>query len=1002
MRAVKVDNPAIAIATTTQGRAADPGTSAWVSASAGSGKTKVLTDRVLNLLLTGTPPGKILCVTFTKAAAAEMANRIQERLGRWATANAEALEEDVQALMGARFELHHLNTARRLFADVLDAPQSLRIETLHAFCQSVLRRFPLEAGLSPHFDLMAEQDALSLLVEQEETVLTRGGSPHLSRALAFVTARQHERRFSELLSRIVSQRGAFQTMLSRYGGHDGVQSAFAERLGIPKDSSTDQILALACAPAEVPETDLKHAAGILSASDKVSDQDRGALIAGWLSEPAGRPDRFNAYMSAFLTQKGEPRKTLCTKAITDNHPDVAATLSAEQQRLLHVQDRIRAATVLQASTALAVIAEALLNGYAAAKARLGQLDYDDLISRTGGLLNRSDMAAWVLFKLDGGIDHVLVDETQDTNQRQWDILNAVTAEFFAGAGRERPADALDRTMFAVGDSKQSIYRFQGADPGAFYRMQGFHQRRIEDADASWRLESLAVSFRSAPAVLQAVDAVFGDGQPARVGVAGPGEDITHMAARKDAPGRVELWPLVPAQDAPVLDPWRPPVEDNAEPSARDKLAGLVAHQIATMVDEGDARAGDIMVLVRRRSGFVEELLRQLKRRNVAVAGADRLHLVEHIAVMDLMALGDVLLLPDDDLSLACVLKSPLIGLTEEELFELAHNRSGTLWQALAAHAGGSNSFGTTFSFLEKLAARVDFDSPYDLFAHVLACGGLKKFQSRLGIDVQDPLQAFLSEALRFEQDHPPSLQGFLQWLRAADVEIKRELDQSGNNAVRIMTVHGAKGLQAPVVILPDTTSVPQAPGGMYKDDDHDLLFWAPSVTDLDPVTRDLREALKAEEAAEQNRLLICGHDPRRRPTDSVRLGTAPQLTGRLLVRPRCSRPGRCGSAHRFDASGDCHRDQGGPHAGLGGPARPARPHQTCAVRPADGPAALSSVGAPWTLSPEPPRPLVPSETPDDTPGLPPFGESGPDPYARGRLIHRLLEHLPSVPQGSAR
>ena len=988
------DNPAISIASAAQGRAADPASSAWVSASAGSGKTKVLTDRVLNLLLAGVPPGRILCVTFTKAAAAEMANRIQERLARWTAMNTVNLEADLRELTGPRFEADLVPMARRLFADVLDAPQSLRIETLHAFCQSVLRRFPLEAGISPSFELLDDEGTQSLLWEQEEAVLTRTDTSDLTRALSFITARQHELRFSELLSQIVAHRGAFQSMLTRHGGLTGLRNALATELQIDPESTAEGIIWQACQDEALDRLGLGEAVTALNASSKSSDQDRAKSIADWLAQATERENLFHSYCGIFLTQKGEPRKTLATKEVSVAGPGVPEILETEQRRLLAVLDQIRAATVLEASWALACVAQSIDTGYGEAKARLGRLDYNDLIRGTGHLLNHAQMAAWVLFKLDGGIDHVLVDETQDTNQSQWDILNALTAEFYAGMGRERPDDAIDRTLFAVGDAKQSIYRFQGADPRAFHKMQDYHSEKVTAANAAWRHERLAVSFRSAPAVLQAVDAVFAEEQSARAGVAAQGEEIIHMAARKDAPGRVEVWPLVPAPDTPAPEPWKPPVDQQTTTSARDKLAALVAKQISTMIEGGEARAGDVMVLVRRRSGFVDELLRQLKLQHVPVAGADRLRLVDHIAVMDMLALGDILLLPDDDLSLACVLKSPLIGLTEEQLFELAHGREGRLWAALAEHTGSSNVFGRAHGYLVDLAARVDFDSPYALFAHVLATGGLSKFQARLGADVQDPLDALLSEALRFEQDHPASLQGFLQWLRTANVEIKRELDQTGANAVRIMTVHGAKGLQAPIVILPDTTSVPPAPSGLYQDAEKDLLFWAPKVEDLDPVTRKLREDLKRAEAEEQHRLLyvamtraedrliICGWSPSRRLPDDCWYTLMSEGVQNVATQSG-DLPSEVADVTQSDQMLLLSDQTTAP--------MPHSEHLHLALP--DLPEHLTGPPLP---EPDPPRPLSPSETVDDSPGLPPFSETVSDPFARGRFIHKLLEHLPDV------
>ena len=374
-----------------------------------------------------------------------------------------------------------------------------------------------------------------------------------------------------------------------------------------------------------------------------------------------------------------------------------------------------------------------------------------------------------------------------------------------------------------------------------------------------------VSFRSVPAVLNAVNAVFAEGS-ARMGVATKGEDIMHIAARTLNGGLVEIWPLVEPQATDAAESWKPPVERRKGDSPQARLAALMAARIRRMVDDKEMlesqnrpiRPGDIMVLVRRRTGFVEEFVRQLKKMDIAVAGVDRMVLTDQMAIMDLVALGHFLLLPDDDLTLATVLKSPLIGLTEEELFILAYNRGEKrLWDVLSVHAGTASTFGAAQNILADLLAKTDYLTPAELYGHILvACDGRRKLLARLGIDADDPIDEFMNLALAYQRSHPPTLQGFLHWLAAGDTEIKRDLEQSGGNAVRVITVHGAKGLQAPIVFMPDTAQAPTMRSSLlWTDDATPLLLWAAKADELDPITTDVRETAKAAQDREYHRLM---------------------------------------------------------------------------------------------------------------------------------------------------
>ncbi|MFQ6016914.1 MAG: double-strand break repair helicase AddA [Kiloniellaceae bacterium] len=1006
-----------------QRRAADPAASVWVAASAGTGKTKVLTDRVLSLMLHGTAPARILCLTFTKAAAAEMANRLAQRLGRWATMAEDDLTIELTGLLGDPPEDSHLVRARQLFARVLDAPGGMKIQTIHAFCQSLLGRFPLEADIAPHFQVLDDRSAQEMLGHAREEVLAvarddaddDSPSAPLAAALAEVTVYAQEQSFTELMAELIKERARLKRLLGRHGGIEGVTAAVFRVLGVAEDETLERVLAEACADQAVDLMGLRLAAEAMADGNK-TDRDHGARIAAWLAEPGERAAGFQGYLGAFFTDKGEgdPFKTLVHKDSLAAAPGIDAVLAGEAMRLGAVRAKLRSITVARATAALLRLGDAILQAYERHKRARALLDYDDLILNARDLLQRPGVAAWVLFKLDGGLDHVLIDEAQDTNPEQWQVIDALTAEFFAGEGaREGP-----RTVFAVGDAKQSIFSFQRADPMAFAAMRAHFAERARTAGQDWQTIDLGVSFRSGAAVLKAVDAVFGQ-DPARDGVLFEEAALGHQPVRIGQAGVVELWPpAAPAEDDGTR-PWKPPLERRGAAPARARLARLIAHRIWrwTTAKQGAAdpdsllesknrrlRPGDILVLVRRRNEFVEELVRELKRLDVPVAGVDRMVLREQLAVMDLVALGRVLLLPGDDLMLAVVLKGPLVGLTEEQLFTLAHKRSGSLWNSLAAQAARDPAFRAAREHLTALLARADFVPPYELYAEILnrdwgGGRGRERLLARLGPDAGDPIEEFLSLALAYEREHVPSLEGFLHWLEAGAQEVKRDMEH-GHDAVRVITVHGAKGLQAPVVILPDTMQVPRARNGLFwLERDGGLALWPLRKTydgdaalqaraaDRAAQLREYRRLLYVAMSRAEDRLYVCGWN--------MKTAAPADCWYKLVERALAG----VAEARHFDFTAGVEGGWAGPgwRLHVAQSAEPDSVRETAPRGPSKArrPAWAREAPAP---EPAPPRPLAPSRPSEDEPAV--RSPRGPDEggrFRRGRLIHRLLQSLPDLP-----
>jgi len=990
-----------------QQRAADPNASVWVAASAGAGKTKVLVDRVLRLMLSGTRPERILCLTFTRAAAAEMANRVNAVLGGWAAGDDPALARAVADLTGAEPDDEILTIARRLFADVLDAPGGMRIMTIHAFCESLLGRFPLEAGVAPHFQVMDERTAAETMHAARDDLLERaqrGGDPILADALATVTGWAGEDEFVTLMALIARDRGRLATLLS--GDSAQLRERVMRRLGVVPGETVEAVVATACDEASFDAEGLRAAAGALARGSD-TDQKRGASIAGWLADPGKRASSFDDYAALFLTRENQPRKTLMTKPVAEEFPGALEIMAREAARLIDVTARRKALAVAHASGALLALAGGLLETYEAHKTAHALLDYDDLILKGRALVEAEGGASWALYKLDGGLDHILIDEAQDTNPDQWAVVRAIAEEFFAGAGAgERP-----RTVFAVGDAKQSIFSFQRAAPEEFRRMSAYFAERVAQSGGAWESVGLDVSFRSAEPVLAAVDAVFAR-EDAHDGL--DEETITHTAHRAGQAGQVEVWPPVLPDDRDDIDPWAPPsVQMEGDPPAH-RLARVIAARIKNWIADGErlesrdraVRAGDIMVLVRRRTALVDELVSALKNLDVPVAGVDRMVLGDQLAIMDLVALGQFLLLPEDDLTLACVLKGPLIGLDEEALFDLAYGRAEdrSLWRELRHRAPRDDRYADAVELLSALMARADYVPPYEFYADILGPRrGREHIVARLGMEANDPLDEFLALALSFERTHPSSLQGFLQWFVEGRSEIKRDLEHAARDEVRVMTVHGAKGLQAPVVILADTMQTPRRGETrlLWSEDEggpDPLALWTPRRAVEEPVSAALREAAERENDREYRRLLyvamtraedrlyVCGYGTRNKtPEDCwynlvVRglSGIAEEVTFDLAA-PGIA--GWSGAGLRMENAQRSEPDNARVEAARATEAPPPLPSWARAPAPAE---------------PEPPRPLTPSRPADDAPPVdPPHGDREAA-IRRGNLVHRLLQALPEI------
>ncbi|QIE40993.1 double-strand break repair helicase AddA [Rhodobacteraceae bacterium SC52] len=975
-------------ATRRQIDAANPDRSTWLGANAGSGKTRVLTDRVARLLLSGTPPQNILCLTYTKAAASEMQNRLFRRLGEWAMKPDAELRDALTELgLAGTLDDHALNGARRLFAQAIETPGGLKIQTIHAFCAALLRQFPLEAGVSPSFTELDERSA-AVLAQDVLEEMSDGQQGALLDGLAhYLTG---DDKLSGLLSEMLKARAAFatpRTLPDLLTAH-GLPSDFCPDTllaDVFDGSETDMFTTMLPILRAKGGNDGKAAEKIAPLLDNLDSLAGLAVLEGVLL--SGKDTKAGSYVAKIGSFPTKPTRTKLGEALTE-------ALDALMERVEAARDRRLALASAHRSAALHAFAAVFLPAIEAQKTARGLLDFDDLILRTRELLSQRAAADWVLYKLDGRIDHILVDEAQDTSPEQWDVIRLLAQELTSGAGAR---DGVNRTIFVVGDKKQSIYSFQGADPAAFDRLRGHFETALAQSGEQLQDTTLTHSFRSSAAVLDVVDQTFAAPEHG----AAVGGTPVHVAFKDTLPGRVDLWNWVEKEDDTGDEvEWFAPV-DRISPRAPDAvLATKIAAELRRLIDAGETvpdgkgnrvplHEGHVLILVRRRGPLFRAIIRACKAHGLDIAGADRLKLTRDMAVRDLMALLSYLALPEDDLSLACALRSPLLGWSEDALYRLAQPRPGYLWQALRATAPDSDAY----QMLMDLGQRADFLRPFDLLERVLIRHrGREKLVARLGPDCEEAIDALLGEALNYERANIPSLTGFLEWMRGDSVEVKRQAESAGRR-LRVMTVHGAKGLEAPLVILPECgkRNAPTPPG-ILLDTDRGVPFWTPTTPNMPEALAPLRADSVARQEEERLRLLYVAMT-RAESWLWICASGDPDKTGTSWHAMAEAGLSALGARHIDTPTGPGLRYEHGNWAGL--------PEQAEDER-TPAPVTLPE----WVVNPSRPRPPIEQTTITASglggaKALP--GDSGVSEEAaklRGTRLHLLLERLPDLPEAS--
>lgn len=972
-------------------RASDPRDLIWLSASAGTGKTHVLTARVLRLLLSGVQPETILCLTFTKAGAAEMADRIHARLAAWVRMEDTKLRKELFAL-GERHDERATAFARTLFAKVLDAPGGgLRIQTIHAFSQTLLAGFPAEAGLSPGFRPLEgrEQAALSrrtladLLVTAETS-----GDLGLIDDMQALSLRLGEEKAEAYLQRCARDSEAMETL----GSREGIKARVRTALDLPLGDVEETILARCCDDA-FDIAGLRAIAAANTAWGKDSGLKRADIIARWLAaDPAGRAVAIAELHLVWAKADGEPRSFSKGQAPqTGDYADLAMRLHKCCAELIALRIRAALADLIAAGLRAG---QAYALAYSEAKRSAGLVDFDDLIRMAVRLLDSEGMGDWVRYKLDQATDHILVDEAQDTNARQWSIVAALAGEFFAGEGAK---GNRHRTIFTVGDFKQAIFSFQGTDPAAFEAARRIFSSRAADVGRDVVRLSLDRSFRSAPPVLELVDRLIEELGPAALG--SQERVMRHVSARSSLPGHVILWkPLSLLADDGADDQG----EEGWIDDATRAFAARLAKQVRQWIDERLWVAGkgrplrpeDILILVRKRGDLASLIVARLHAEGVPVAGVDRLRLNAPLAVRDLLAAMRFAAQPEDDLTLASLLVSPLFGWSQEQLYAVGFKRSGSLWRAVRERAGEAE----TAAGLADLLNRADFTTPHGFIEHILSgpLQGRARLLARLGEEARDPIEELVNAAIGFSREATPSLQRFLDWFDRGEVEITRD-PSAPMDAVRVMTVHGSKGLQAPFVILADATTDPAASRAGTLDwgleqDSPKLPIFRPRKAELGGSLADALSITEARETEEhwrllyvaltraEERLVVGGAlGPRARGTPPD--GSWYQAVERAMA--------GLGAEFEDDALWGAARHYRGGSASAGATARKQR-----APLPIISEPSWLRQAAPAEA--RPPRPLAPSAIGLDRVADPPPGPAMIEAARRGRLLHALFERLPGI------
>jgi ATP-dependent helicase/nuclease subunit A len=818
--------------------ASDPSFSIWLSASAGTGKTKVLTDRVLRLLIKKVDPSKILCLTFTNAAANEMKERLYSRISKWALLSTKDLKLQLEELTGYPPRSEEITRAQNLLSQYLQTSDSLNIYTIHSFCQKILKQFPIEAGISPGFKIMDEisrQKNLSLIKQALIMDLS------LEKLNTLVLGQMHETKFDELITEILSQKIKFKYLFAKYSSSADYEKYLRKALQVADTDILDYLMQTQKLLARYQQ--------------KIIIADFALLISRYITAQTQDQieEQFRSLKSAFLTKDDQKKKKLISKKLQNENSYQAELLSAVQDIIFQIQDHIKTFSLLSSSLTLYELAKAVIEKYETYKLIGGFLDYDDLIYYSHNLLSKSEHKDWILYKLDGGIEHILVDEAQDTSIYQWSLILVLLSDFISGESSAQK----QRSIFVVGDEKQSIYSFQGAEYQQFNNIKTEILAQLSNAKKDYRVVNLTTSYRSSSIILEAVEQIFKQIRK-QDSMLFEADNFALNCYLQDFGGSLELWRAHKNQDKPEIF-WPILLSDNLV-DGQKKLAQDIAKYIKATIDskkvlfstKNVVAPEDFMILLRQRNDFASQLVIELKNLQLPVSGLDRINLFEDLSVQDLLSAAKFALLPQDELNLACLLKSALINISEACLYELCYQRPDNLY-ARVRNDPKYQDILEKLDFIRSLASSGLISDFFYTLAYL--DNNLANFLSRNGQESLDSINELIALSLRFEEEISGSMQEFLLWCSALAIEINR--DTGGGGVIKIMTMHASKGLQSPIVILPDTTSLPKLSNKFLWDEQH-CPFFAFSAILHNIFYNNLKEDERQKQYKEYLRLLYVG------------------------------------------------------------------------------------------------------------------------------------------------
>ncbi len=804
-----------------QKQASDPYKSVWVSASAGTGKTKIFTDRVLRLLISGAQFSEILCITYTKVASSEMQLRIMKRLEYFANISTEKLKNELSLLVDHEVTNEEIDRAKSLYMQILSSKNNINAYTIHALCEKIVRSFSFELGINPAFEVIEDLQTAIVLSEIKKDIFCSGENIQIT---DFFLSNFHESILDNIIKDIIAQKNKFLNLFITKTEFTKLSHSHKDALSEAYNRLIEKLLSFSLS---VSRTDLK----------KIFFTDCGSKRKNISNMKPGAIEEELYY------------------ALTNNS-SLKSVLFEFQNEIALLEESKNIEEIRNYSNLICSLAKIFLDKYEKYKKENSLVDFDDLILMTKSLLNDHNMENWILCKLDHNICHLLVDEAQDTNPDQWSIANSIIQLFYHH-------DRMHNSIFVVGDPKQSIFSFQGADLEYFYLMNDRLRDSSLERDKEFKNITLEYCYRSGAAILDVVYRVFNDIKT---------RDASLFAAEnpKILPFRnshaiVELWPLIKKES------------EKEDISNIATLARKIAIFIKDQIDSGrimpatklPAHECDFMILVRKRDEFAFELINQLKSCNLSVDSMDRISLHDSLAARDLISIAKFALLPNDDLNLASMLKSPIIGISDPELYDISRQRNKlSIWEYL------NDINHHSLDILNKLILVHKTTSLSNFFTIILDYFSLREILETN--ENKEVIAELVAKSIDYARTMENCLQSFIWYFENNEITVKKSLGLS--DKIRIMTIHGSKGLQAPIVIIADNSLVPT---------NMDLFIWheeelyaSRKDSKNSPFFCNLKEQQKQKMLQEYIRLLyvamtraedhliICGYSSKKLPDDN--------------------------------------------------------------------------------------------------------------------------------------